>query len=90
MINIRGLDFQENTNNEMGLEFYNLSHRFGFPFFKSAVMHLSALFDDWGRGKNSGDPNWITLYEIELPQKPSNFCQSSSFAQNFILVSKRE
>ena len=38
-INIRGIDFQENTNNDMGIEFYNLSHRFGYqcpnwPYFR--------------------------------------------------------
>ena len=38
-INIRGIDFQENTKNEMGIEFYNLSHRFGYqcpnwPYFR--------------------------------------------------------
>jgi kynurenine formamidase len=27
---IRGIDFQENLNNSLGIEFYNLSHRFGF------------------------------------------------------------
>ncbi|MCO5066756.1 MAG: cyclase family protein [Rhizobiaceae bacterium] len=30
MIKIRGIEFQSNTENEMGLEFYNLSHRFGY------------------------------------------------------------
>ncbi|MEM9574412.1 MAG: cyclase family protein, partial [Pseudomonadota bacterium] len=39
MITIRGIDFQANTDNDMGLEFYNLSHRFGFqnpnwPYFQ--------------------------------------------------------
>jgi hypothetical protein len=29
-ITIRGLDFEENLNNSMGIEFYNLSHRFGY------------------------------------------------------------
>ena len=38
-ITIRGVDFQENLNNDMGLEFVNLSHRFGhqcpnWPYFK--------------------------------------------------------
>ena len=38
-ITIRGVDFQENLNNDMGLEFFNLSHRFGhqcpnWPYFK--------------------------------------------------------
>ena len=27
---IRGVTFEENLNNGMGLEFYNLSHRFGY------------------------------------------------------------
>ena len=27
---IRGIEFQGNLDNEMGLEFYNLSHRFGY------------------------------------------------------------
>ena len=29
-VKIRGIDFQENLNNDMGLEFYNLSHRYGY------------------------------------------------------------
>ena len=38
-IKIRGIDFQENLNNDMELEFYNLSHRYGYqcpnwPYFK--------------------------------------------------------
>src|SRR5262249_55249165 len=36
---IRGVTFEENANNSMGLEFYNLSHRFGYqspnwPYFE--------------------------------------------------------
>src|SRR3954467_6709411 len=36
---IRGVMFEENLNNQMGLEFYNLSHRFGYqspnwPYFE--------------------------------------------------------
>src|ERR1700738_336159 len=36
---IRGVTFEENLNNGMGLEFYNLSHRFGYqspnwPYFE--------------------------------------------------------
>ncbi|MDR3515860.1 MAG: cyclase family protein [Azospirillaceae bacterium] len=36
---VRGATYQENLNNEMGLEFYNLSHKWGFqipnwPYFK--------------------------------------------------------
>ena len=36
---IRGVMFEENDNNSMGLEFYNLSHRFGYqspnwPYFE--------------------------------------------------------
>jgi len=36
---IRGVTFEENLNNAMGLEFYNLSHRFGYqspnwPYFE--------------------------------------------------------
>jgi hypothetical protein len=39
VIKVRGIEFQENINNEMGLEFYNLSHRFGYqspnwPYFE--------------------------------------------------------
>ena len=39
MVEIRGIEFQSNTDNDMGLEFYNLSHRFGFqnpnwPYFQ--------------------------------------------------------
>jgi kynurenine formamidase len=39
MVKIRGIEFQANTDNAMGLEFYNLSHRYGFqcpnwPYFK--------------------------------------------------------
>jgi kynurenine formamidase len=38
-ITIKGVTFQENTDNEMGLEFFNLSHRWGFqipnwPYFE--------------------------------------------------------
>ena len=38
-IKIRGIDFQENLNNAMGLHFTNLSHRWGFqspnwPYFQ--------------------------------------------------------
>ena len=44
-INIRGIDFQENDNNDMGLEFVNLSHRYGFqcpnwPYFKDVQICL--------------------------------------------------
>ena len=36
---IRGVTFEENLNNSMGLEFFNLSHRFGYqspnwPYFE--------------------------------------------------------
>jgi kynurenine formamidase len=36
---IRGVTFEENLKNDMGLEFYNLSHRFGYqspnwPYFE--------------------------------------------------------
>ena len=36
---IRGVSFEENENNTMGLSFYNLSHRFGYqspnwPYFE--------------------------------------------------------
>ncbi|OSP55615.1 cyclase [Pseudoruegeria sp. SK021] len=39
MVKVRGIEFQGNTDNDMGLEFYNLSHRFGFqnpnwPYFQ--------------------------------------------------------
>ena len=39
-ITVRGIEFQENTSNDMGLEFYNLSHRYGFqcpnwPYFRT-------------------------------------------------------
>jgi kynurenine formamidase len=39
VVKIRGIEFQANTDNPMGLEFYNLSHRFGFqspnwPYFE--------------------------------------------------------
>ena len=38
-IKIRGIDFEDNLDNSMGLEFYNLSHRFGYqspnwPYFE--------------------------------------------------------
>ena len=38
-IKIRGIDFQDNLDNDMGVEFYNLSHRFGYqspnwPYFE--------------------------------------------------------
>ena len=38
-VTIRGIHFQANRDNAMGLEFYNLSHRFGFqspnwPYFE--------------------------------------------------------
>ncbi|MXW87618.1 MAG: cyclase family protein, partial [Boseongicola sp. SB0667_bin_21] len=29
-VTIRGIDFQANDDNDMGLEFVNLSHRYGF------------------------------------------------------------
>ena len=49
-VTIRGIDFQENTNNDMGIEFYNLSHRYGFqcpnwPYFRDVQierMHYMA------------------------------------------------
>ncbi len=39
MVKVRGIEFQGNLDNPMGLEFYNLSHRFGFqhpnwPYFQ--------------------------------------------------------
>ena len=39
MVMVRGIEFQGNLDNMMGLEFYNLSHRFGFqhpnwPYFQ--------------------------------------------------------
>ena len=50
VVKIRGIDFQENNNNEMGLEFVNLSHRFGYqcpnwPYFRDVQierMHYMA------------------------------------------------
>ena len=38
-INVRGADYQENLDNDMGLEFYDLSHRWGlgqpcWPYFE--------------------------------------------------------
>ena len=39
-INIRGIDFQENTNNDMGIEFYNLSHRFGYQCPNLSLIHI--------------------------------------------------
>jgi hypothetical protein len=38
-IRIRGIDFEDNLKNSMGIEFYNLSHRFGYqspnwPYFE--------------------------------------------------------
>ncbi|SPZ33118.1 cyclase superfamily protein [Agrobacterium tumefaciens] len=38
-ITVRGIEFQDNLDNPMGIEFYNLSHRFGYqcpnwPYFK--------------------------------------------------------
>ena len=38
-VKIRGIEFESNLDNPMGLEFYNLSHRFGFqspnwPYFE--------------------------------------------------------
>jgi hypothetical protein len=38
-IKVRGIEFESNLDNPMGLEFYNLSHRFGFqspnwPYFE--------------------------------------------------------
>ena len=43
MQEIRGIEFQENLNNDMGLEFVNLSHRFGYqcpnwPYFKDVAI----------------------------------------------------
>ena len=43
MVKIRGIEFQANTDNDMGLEFYNLSHRYGFqcpnwPYFKDVAI----------------------------------------------------
>ena len=29
-VTIRGIEFQSNLKNDMGIKFYNLSHRFGF------------------------------------------------------------
>lgn len=39
MVKVRGIEFEGNLDNSMGLEFYNLSHRFGFqnpnwPYFQ--------------------------------------------------------
>ena len=50
MVEIRGIEFQANTENDMGLEFYNLSHRFGYqcpnwPYFRDVQierMHYMA------------------------------------------------
>ena len=43
MVEIRGIEFQSNTDNDMGLEFVNLSHRFGYqcpnwPYFKDVAI----------------------------------------------------
>ena len=43
MVEIRGIEFQANTDNDMGLEFVNLSHRFGYqcpnwPYFKDVAI----------------------------------------------------
>jgi kynurenine formamidase len=42
-VTVRGIEFQDNLNNEMGVEFYNLSHRFGYqcpnwPYFKDVAI----------------------------------------------------
>ena len=50
VVKIRGINFQENNNNEMGLEFVNLSHMFGYqcpnwPYFRDVQierMHYMA------------------------------------------------
>ena len=43
MVEIRGIEFQGNLDNDMGLEFVNLSHRFGFqcpnwPYFRDVAI----------------------------------------------------
>ena len=43
MVNVRGIEFQGNLDNDMGLEFVNLSHRFGYqcpnwPYFRDVMI----------------------------------------------------
>ena len=47
---IRGVTFEENLNNSMGLEFYNLSHRFGYqspnwPYFEDVKIERIHYLD---------------------------------------------
>ena len=46
---IRGVTFEENLKNSMGLEFYNLSHRFGYqspnwPYFEDVKIERIPFF----------------------------------------------
>ena len=38
MVKVRGIEFQDNMNNAMGLQFTNLSHRWGFQCAKLALL----------------------------------------------------
>ena len=46
MVKVRGIEFQGNLDNMMGLEFYGLSHRFGlqnpnWPYFQDTrIAHI--------------------------------------------------
>lgn len=47
-VTIRGIEFQDNLNNDMGLEFHNLSHRYGFqcpnwPYFRDVRIERMAI-----------------------------------------------
>ncbi|MFT7057565.1 MAG: hypothetical protein ACJASV_000064 [Pseudorhodobacter sp.] len=38
IVKVRGIEFQANTDNDMGIEFHNLSHALGF---KTQIGHTS-------------------------------------------------
>ena len=56
MVKIRGIEFQSNTDNDMGLEFYNLSHRYGFkcpnwPYFRDVQIERTMARDGCDRAE---------------------------------------
>jgi hypothetical protein len=61
MVKVRGIEFQGNLDNMMGLEFYNLSHRFGYqhpnwPYFQDVKIeriHYMAKSGVLCRGRHS-------------------------------------
>ena len=66
-IRIRGIEFEDNLDNSMGVEFHNLSHRYGFqcpnwPYFRDVQierMHYTKGAGGFEAGRHSKPPQTV-------------------------------